>query len=48
MKFPFTTTDAALSIDFIDTSFSEVNLGFLQPHAGVDPQKVWMCNSLRL
>lgn len=47
MKFPFTTTDAPLSIDFIDTGFSEVNPGFLH-HAEVGPQKVWMCNSLSL
>lgn len=48
MKFCFATTDTALSIDFIDTGFREVNPCFLQHHAGVGAQKAWMYNSLRL
>lgn len=48
MKFCFATTDAALCTDFIDTSFSKVNPCFLQHHAGVGPQIVWMYNSVRL
>lgn len=48
MKSCFDTTDTALSIYFIDTGFNEVNPCFLQHGAGVGPQKVWMCNSLRL
>lgn len=51
MKFCFATTATALSTDFVDSGFSEVNPCFLQHHAGVCPQKCgctipWDCGHL--